>query len=48
MPYLFRMKIKIFDNIWSESVLRTIRKGKVTMLNEGIPYEMTTELQLFI
>ena len=45
------IKIKFFDNIWSENVLQTIKKRKVTMqseVSEKILYEMTTESQVFI
>ena len=50
-PSLHRIKIKIFDTLWSESALQTIRREKVTMLSlagEEILYEMMTELQVFI
>ena len=50
-PCLCRIKIKIFDNMWSENVSRTIKKGKVTMyseVSEEILYKMMTEFQVFI
>ena len=51
LPWLSRIKIKIFDNIWSDNVLRTSGKRKVTLrskVGEKVLYEMTTELQVFI
>ena len=48
---LCQIKINIFDNILSENVLRTIRKGKVNIqseVGEEILYGITTELQVFI
>ena len=44
---LCRIKITIFDDKWSENVLRAIRKGNVTEqseVGEEILYEMATQV----